>query len=74
MTFQCITVTVALPVESVLQACISVGALTSERKELGIDVFESKFIDGPTRALLLERSVHPSYFIFGESGGSSDVI
>jgi hypothetical protein len=51
-----------------------VGALTSKWKEFGVDVFESKFIDGSTGTLLLECSVHPSYFILGELGGSSDVI
>jgi hypothetical protein len=52
----------------------AVGALTSKWKEFGIYVFESEFIDGSTGALLFECSVHPSYFVFGEFGGSSDVF
>jgi hypothetical protein len=52
----------------------TVGALTSKWKKFGIYIFESEFIDGSTGALLLECSVNPSYFIFGELGGSSDVI
>jgi hypothetical protein len=53
---------------------LTVGVLTSKWKKFGIYIFESEFIDGSTGALLLECSVHPSYFIFGELGGSSDVI
>jgi hypothetical protein len=51
-----------------------VEALTSKWKEFGVDIFESEFIDCSTRTLLLECSVHPSYFVLGELGGSSDVI
>lgn len=53
---------------------LCVEALTSKWKEFGIDIFESEFIDGSAGALLLECSVHPSYFILGELGGSSDII
>lgn len=56
------------------QLFLTVGALTSKWKKFGIYVFESLFIDGSTGALLLECSVHPSYFVFGELGGSGDVI
>ena len=53
---------------------LTVTALTSKWKKFGIYIFESEFIDGSTGALLLECSVNPSYFSFGELGGSSDVI
>jgi len=53
---------------------LTVTALTSKWKKFGIYIFESEFIDGSTGALLLECSVNPSYFIFGEFGGSSDLI
>ena len=53
---------------------LTVTALTSKWKKFGIYIFESEFSDGSSGALLLECSVDPSYFIFGELGGSSDVI
>jgi hypothetical protein len=53
---------------------LCVAALTSKWKELGVDIFESELIDGSTGAFLLECTVHPSYFILGELGGSSEVI
>jgi hypothetical protein len=53
---------------------LPLDVLTSKWKEFGIDIFESEFVDGSIWAFLLECSVHPSYFILGELGGSSYVI
>jgi hypothetical protein len=53
---------------------LTVTELTSKWKKFGIYIFESEFIDGSSGTLLLECSVNPSYFIFGELGGGSDVI